>query len=65
MPRAALYALNVQDQSMHRAAAALECATMAYVVSQDTLGTGQPIMVRAAMAGFAWFLYERSLKTLN
>ena len=50
---------------MHRAAAAIECAAMAYIVSEDTLGTGQPIMVRAAMAGFAWFLYERSLQTLN
>jgi hypothetical protein len=65
MPRAALHALSVQDQSMHRAAAAIECATMAYVVSEDTLGTGQPILMRAAIAGVVWFLYERSLQTLN
>ena len=58
--------MGVSDQHMHSGAAALEAGSLAYVIANDTLNTGQPLMVRCAIGSVIWFVYERSLLgTLN
>jgi hypothetical protein len=65
MPRALLQSFGVGDQNLHRIAAATEAGSLAYVVSQDSLGIGQSLMVRCALGAAAWFAYEKYLGTLN
>ena len=65
MPRALLHTMGVSDQHLHRGAAALEAGSLAFVIANDTLNTGQPLMVRCAIGSVTWFLYEQYLGTLN
>ena len=65
MPRALLQSFGVGDQNLHRIAAATEAGSLASVVSQDSLGSGQPLMMRCMVAAAAWFAYEKYLGTLN
>ena len=57
--------MGVSDPLLVRGAAALEAGSLSYVIANDTLNTGQPLMVRCAIGSVVWFFYERYLGTLN
>ena len=57
--------MGVGDQNLHRVAAAAEAGSLAYVISEDALGSGQSLMTRCMVGAAAWYIYERYLGTLN
>ena len=65
MPRALLQTMGVGDQNLHRVAASVEAGSLAYVISADSLGSGQPLMMRCMVGAAAWFAYEKYLGTFN
>ena len=65
MPRALLQTMGVGDQNLHRVAASVEAGSLAYVISADLLGSGQPLMTRCMVGAVTWYIYERCLGTLN
>jgi len=65
MPRALLQSFGVGDQNLHRVAAGVEAGSLAYIISADSLGSGQPLMTRCMVGAFTWYIYERYLGTLN
>ena len=65
MPRLLLNAMNNSEPNLVRAAAAIEAGGLAFVIANDTLNTRHPLMVRCVIGSVVWFLYERSLGTLN
>jgi hypothetical protein len=65
MPRALLQTMGVGDQNLHRVAAAAEAGSLAYVISEDALGSGQSLMTRCMVGAAVWYAYERYLGTLN
>ena len=65
MPRALLQTMGVGDQNLHRVAASVEAGSLAYVISEDALGSGQSLMTRCMVGAAAWYIYERYLSTLN
>ena len=65
MPRALLQTMGVGDQNLHRVAAAAEASSLAYVITADSLGSGQPLMTRCMVGAVTWYMYERYLGTLN
>ena len=65
MPRALLQTMGVGDQNLHRVAAGVEAGSLAYIISADSLGSGQPLMTRCMVGAVTWYIYERYLGTLN
>ena len=57
--------MGVGDQNLIRIAAATEAGSLAYVISADSLGSGQPLMTRCMVGAATWYMYERYLGTLN
>ena len=57
--------MGVGDQNLHRVAAAAEASSLAYVISEDALGSGQSLMTRCMVGAAVWCAYERYLGTLN
>ncbi len=53
------------DPALLRAAAAVEAGSLAYVVANDSLNTGQSLAVRCALGAVLWFAYESQLGTVN
>ena len=66
MPRL-LYAASTANPNPQivRGFAAIEAGSLAYVVANDTLNTGQSLAVRCALGAALWFVYESQLGTLN
>jgi hypothetical protein len=57
--------MGVGDQNLHRVAAGVEVGSLAYFISADSLGSGQPLMMRCMVGAAAFFAYEKYLGTLN
>jgi uncharacterized membrane protein len=57
--------MGVGDRNLYRVAAAAEAGSLAYVITADSLGSGQPLMTRCMVGAVTFYMYERYLGTLN
>ena len=65
MPRLLVQSYGNADPALMRAAAAVEAGSLAYVVANDSLTTGQSLAVRCALGAVLWFADESQLGTVN
>ena len=64
MPRLVLKMMNNRDEHLNRAAAAVECGSMAYAVSSNPFDLPMTLPMRCVAAGAVWYAYETYLQTI-